>query len=249
MLMSVLSRELAFVSVPELCGARVLITGLTSKLGFDLARSFADHGARLILQSPEDSPEMTELAAVLAENAAEIRLFSDAFGSDDAAVRLVQTAAQDCGGLDAVIHLVSVSEADVARLDTPEDVEDLVSEVLRLPLLLTEVAANRMRLVWSEGSILTVVRVADATGGRGQMFSDVLRARLADMIRGQAEQWAEHGIRINAVGPPSSVAAMAGAAPASEADLAAIAITLASDKVRSVTGHVLDAEGASRRAC
>ena len=250
MLMSVLAQPSALSVSPELSGARVLITGLTSTQGFDLARAFADHGARLVIQSPEDSPEMTELAAVLAEGSSEIRLFSDPFESDAEAVRLVQAAAQDFGGLDAVVNLVSVGAGAVARLETAEDVEALVGKALRVPLELTEVAANRMRLTWTEGSILTIVRVADVSGGRGLMLAVVLHARLADLTRGLATQWAEAGIRINAVGPPSSVAAMGGAsASPSEADLAALALQLASHKGRSVSGHVLDAAGAARRWC
>src|SRR5690348_7766226 len=87
MLMSVISRSCELVAMPELSGARVLITGLTSACGFDVARAFADHGARLIIQSPEDSQEMTELTAVLAESASEIRLFNDPLQSDAEAVR------------------------------------------------------------------------------------------------------------------------------------------------------------------
>lgn len=249
MLMSVIARSCEVVALPEISGARVLITGLTATSGFDIARGFADHGARLILQSPDDSQEMTELAAVLAENAAEIRLFNDPLVSAADGARLVQDAVQHFGGVDAVINLVSVDAGAVRGLDTCEDVEELVSSALRLPLAVTDSAANRMRLVWTEGSILNVVRVADVAGGRAMMLADMLRAELALLTRGLAEQWAAQGIRINAVAPPSSIGAMGGAAPASDADLAAIALQLASRKGRSVSGHVLDAEGASRRWC
>jgi NAD(P)-dependent dehydrogenase (short-subunit alcohol dehydrogenase family) len=249
MLMSVISRSCEFVTMPELAGARVLITGLTSGCGFDVARGFADHGARLVLQSPEESPEMTELAAVLAENTSDLRLFNDPLRDDDEAQRLVQNAVKGLGGLDAVVNLVTVDAGAVARLDTADEVEALVARVLRLPLRLTEIAANRMRLTWVEGAILNVIRVPDARGGSAMMFADVLRATLAELTRGLAEEWAAHGVRINAVAPPSSIAVMAGDAAASDADLAAVALRVASSKGRSVSGHVLDAEGASRRWC
>ncbi|MCC7250715.1 SDR family oxidoreductase [Hyphomicrobium sp.] len=250
MLMSVIARECCSLALPELKGARVLITGLTSASGFDIARAFADQGAHLILQSPEDSPEMTELAAVLAESCVEIKLFNTPLESEEDAVRLVRAAAQDFGGLDAVINLVPVSAAAACAIDTAEDVEGLISDALRLPLRLTEVAANRMRLVWVEGSILNVVRVQDAAGGRAMMLADILRAELAELTRGLAREWGEHGIRINAVAPPSSIAVLGGDAhQASDADLAAMALQLASRKGRSVSGHVLDAVGAARRWC
>lgn len=249
MLMSVISRQCEYVAMLELSGARVLITGLTSSSGFDLARSFADHGARLIIQSPEDTPEMTELAAVLAESSSDIKLFNDPLQSDEEAARLVQSAVQEFGGLDVVVNLASVSSTAVAKLETVEDADALVAHALRLPLRLTEVAANRMRLVWIEGAILNVVRVPDVGGGRAMMLSDLLRAELADMTRSLAASWAEHGIRINAIGPTSSVAALGGHTAGSDADLAAIALQLASRRGGNVSGHLLDAEGASRRWC
>lgn len=249
MLMSVISRECSAVSMPELSGARVLITGLSSTAGFDIARGFADHGARLILQSPEDGPEMTELVAVLAENAPEICHFNTPLDSAADATRLVQAAVQNFGGVDAVVNLVPVAARAVQSLETSEDVERLISDALRVALCVTETAANRMRLVWAEGSILNVVRVPDRTGGRAMMLADMLRMELAHLTRGLAQQWAAHGIRINAIAPPSSIAAMSGDVAASDADLAAIALQLASAKGRSVSGHVLDAAGAARRWC
>lgn len=249
MLMSVIAREYSAVSMPELQGARVLLTGLTSSAGFDVARSFADHGARLILQSPEDGPEITELVAVLAECAPEVCHFGGRLESDEDTARLVQGAVQNFGGIDAVVNLVSIDARAVRSLETPEDVEDLVSNALGMALSVTERAANRMRLVWTEGSILNVVRVEDGAGGRAMMLADMLRMELSHLTRGLAQKWAAYGIRINAIAPPSSIGAMGGDVQASDADLAAIAVQLASATGRSVSGHMLDAAGASRRWC
>jgi NAD(P)-dependent dehydrogenase (short-subunit alcohol dehydrogenase family) len=249
MFMSVLTHPFALTGAPELAGSRVLITGLTSGLGFEIARAFADHGARLVVQSPEDSPEITELASLLAENSSEMRLFSYPLESEAEAVRIVQGAVKDFGTFDVAINLASVDTEAVAGVETAEEADALVADALRLPFRLTEVVANRMRLTHAEGSILTIVRGAEAVRGPGLMLADVMRAELQDMTRGLAAQWAEAGIRVNAVGPVSSVAAMDGAAVASEADLAAVALQLASRKGRSVSGYVLDAAGAARRWC
>jgi NAD(P)-dependent dehydrogenase (short-subunit alcohol dehydrogenase family) len=249
MLMSDIARASAFVALPELQGSRVLITGLTSECGFDVARAFADSGARLVLQSPEDSQEMVELAAVLAETSSDIRMFNDALTSEAHASRLVQDAVRAFGGIDIVINIASVDARAFARLDTHEDVEAVVSEALMAPLYLTEFAANRMRLVWTEGSVLNVVRLRNASGGRAMMLSDMMRATLADLTRALATRWAEHGIRVNAVAAPTSIGAISGSTAASDADLAAIAMQLASARSRGVSGHVLDAAGAARRWC
>src|SRR6185295_5964021 len=53
MLMSVIEGARSAPAYPELAGKRVLITGLSSSCGVDIARAFADHKARLILQFDE----------------------------------------------------------------------------------------------------------------------------------------------------------------------------------------------------
>lgn len=249
MFMSVIARCAESVVAPEITGSRVLISGLTSQTGFDIARAFADHGARLVVQSPDDSTEMTELAAVLAENSVDLRLFNDPLANDSDARSLIQAAVQDFGGLDMAVNLVSVDAEALDALDSFEDVEALAAQTLLMPLRLTEVAANRMRLVWTDGAILNVIKIGETRSGGATMFADVLHAMLADMTRGLAEQWAEAGIRINAIGPPSSVAAMGGARQATDADIATIAVELASEHARSVSGYVLDAEGLARHWC
>ena len=55
MLMSVIEGALSVPAYPELAGKRVLITGLTSRCGVDIASGFAEHKGRLVLQFAETS--------------------------------------------------------------------------------------------------------------------------------------------------------------------------------------------------
>jgi 3-oxoacyl-[acyl-carrier protein] reductase len=244
MFMSVVAHQSVASIHPELAGGRVLITGLTSASGVDIARAFAEHKARLVIQAPESSPEMTALATVLAESAAEIKLLNEPFASPDVATRFVQGAAQDLGGLDAVVNLISLAPSDVARNADLADVEAYVSHKLLPALLMTRVAANRMRLTWTEGTILNVTASTGPAGRRAAMVADVMQATLAAMTRGEAREWAEHGIRINAAGPCGP-----GRGLASSADVAALALHLASRKGKGLTGHVFDAAGIATRCC
>ena len=66
MLMSVIEGARSAPAYPELAGKRVLVTGLSSSCGVDIARAFADHKARLILQFDE----MNERTQAIAEIAA-----------------------------------------------------------------------------------------------------------------------------------------------------------------------------------
>ncbi len=251
MLMSVVSHADVAEIYPELAGARVLVTGLTPAAGVDLARAFADHKARLVLQTPGETPETTELAALLAQTASEIKLFTDPLGSGDAAIAFAKTAAQAFGGLDAAINIVSIQSSDLAGLTTTADIEALVSAKLGPALEMTRVIANRMRLTLGTGLVLNVVVAPAARTGAEAALIGVLRATLAAITRAEAETWASQAIRINAIAPRIALPGEtpSGACLTSEPDIAALALHLASKKGRQLTGHVFDAEGVAARDC
>ena len=251
MFMSVVESVPGVSAYAELAGARVLVTGVSSRLGIDVARAFAEHRAQLVVQADDDSDEMTALGVVLSESAAEIKFYSGAFPDADAAVRFAQGPAQAFGRLDAVVNLVEIQDGELRGLAELEDVEDFVSAKLLAPTLLTRVLANRMAVTWSEGLLLNVVARSSPADAQTAMLGSILRTALAAMTRTEAQQWAERGIRINAVGPRALLPDETGigACLASEADLAALALHLASRRGRQLSGHVFDAVGVARRGC
>lgn len=249
MFMSVFERAREVAAYPELAGARVLVTGVNSAVGVDVARSFADHKARLVLQIAENSPAMTELAAILADDAAELRMFEDPLVESDDGMRLVKSVMQDMGGLDTVINLIHIDPASLFEIESVDDVEGFIAAQIEAAAMITRVAANRMRLTLTEGSILNVVTMPSGRARRSGILADIARVMLADFTRAAAREWAEHGIRINAVGPQSSMAVLSGDTLTSDADLAALALHLASKGGRSLSGHVLEAEGLATRRC
>lgn len=243
MLMSVIEPELASSVYGELAGARVLLTGLTASGGVEVARSFADHKARLIIQTPDLSPDLVELTAHMAEQACEVRMFDEPVLNEAAAVRLAQKSATAFGGFDVVVNFIA-AEQPVGIADYDE-LSDYVSDTLLPATQITRVAANRMRLMRNEGLILNIVSMAPPADAREMAVSSLIRATLADLTRREAQAWSDAAIRINAIGPRSMDAC--GHCLASEPEIAALAMYLASRKGRQLTGQVFDAENASLR--
>lgn len=250
MFMSVVTHAPNVPVYAELAGARVLITGLSPSSGVDLARGFADHRCRLVVQTSTDAPETDALMTLLAETAAETEMFTAGLDTREAAVRFAQGPAQAFGGLDVAVNLIEVSAQDIAGRTTLDEIEDLVSEKLLASTLMTRVIANRMRLTLTEGLILNVVLMAPPVGDVEQVFAGILRTALATLTRQEAAQWADKAIRINAIGPRGAVdSACGGACLNSGSDIAALALYLASRKGRQLTGHVFDAEGVAANGC
>jgi NAD(P)-dependent dehydrogenase (short-subunit alcohol dehydrogenase family) len=244
MLMSVVDRSSSGSLYPELAGKRVLLTGVGLRHGVDIARVFADHGTRLVLHMTDTGAEADALLEVLARSAVELRVYSEPLEDSQAAVQFTQRAARAFGGLDAVVNLVEMTPEDVARAMLVQDVEELLAETLRAAWLVTRVAANRMRLTWTEGLILNILKMPPPRDARDSALGDVMRAALAAMTRSEASHWADQAIRVNAIGPRGRCGASpAGACMTSEPEVAALALYLASKRGRNLSGHVFDAEG------
>jgi NAD(P)-dependent dehydrogenase (short-subunit alcohol dehydrogenase family) len=236
---------------PELRGARVLITGLNSERGYDVARSFADAGCRLIIHTSEQSATTDAMLELLTSSDNDVAALHEPLTSNDAGVRLAQTAAQAFGGIDCVINLIDTPAEPLSPHADYDEIEELVSATLGPACLITRVAANRMRTTWVEGLILNVLTADAPINGAEATLQALLRQALAAMTRGEAHARAADGIRINAVAPLG--ASIDGrSAPdvlSSETDIAALALHLASKRGENITGVVFDAAGVASRRC
>jgi NAD(P)-dependent dehydrogenase (short-subunit alcohol dehydrogenase family) len=121
-----------------------------------------------------------------------------------------------------------------------EDVDRLIAAQLELPLLLSRIAANRMSVTWTQGLILNVATLAGRPGGARRAFATVAKSTLVDMTRAQAEEWAGRGIRFNAVAPETALAEP-GPRLTGEADVASLALYLASKQGKTLSGCVFEA--------
>ncbi len=246
MLMSVIDNSLTTARYGELAGARVMISGLSPSAGVDIARAFADHKARLVVQTVSaGEPETTALVAMLAETALEVAVFDAPLGTVDEARRLAQAASGTFGGLDAAINIATVNTAELANLGSIEEIEAFAARKLGPLLEATRIVSNRMRVMMSEGLILNVVMLNGPVSSGSSLIAGYLRSALAAMTKLEAEAAAPHGIRVNAIGPRASLPGeRPSVALASEPEMAAVALYLASKRARKLSGHMFDAEGA-----
>lgn len=256
MLTSVISGSRNVRQYAELEGARALVTGIDAETGVDIARGFAEVGCRLVLQiEPDDTDDAAEKAAallrILANTATEVRATEQPLGDAETAVRFAQGAAQAFGGLDAVVNVIIPKTGAITSTSTVDEIEAAVSDTLRTACLVTRIAANRMSLTWTEGLILNVVLAPAPRTKADAAFTSILGQALAAMTRAEAAKWAQHGIRINAVGPRAGGidADATRSGLVGEADITALALHLASKRGHSLSGHIFDAEGIASRRC
>ena len=219
-------------------GKRVLITGVTSRRGIDIARSFTEAGARVILQSDEASPAIQALAELLAPDAAELSLHAAPLKTSEEIVTFARQVVAEFGGLDIVINIVDLDGAPPAALDSIEAVEAQVSDVLLKACLVSRVAANRMRLTLTDGVVLTFATLANDANSAERAFAQVVRSTLAAMTRREADAWAGQGIQFNAVAP--DVSGLGGGALGAETDVARLALYLGGGGGKTLSGQTFD---------
>jgi 3-oxoacyl-[acyl-carrier protein] reductase len=239
MLMSVIEGALSVPAYPELVGKRVLITGVTRRAGIDIARAFAERRARVILQFAEASAAMQAVAEVVAPDALETKVYGP-IGAGDDAVRFAKTAVQAFGGLDAVVNLVPLETARLDPAATVEDIDRLIAARLEVPLAVSRIAANRMSVTWTQGLVLNVATLTGRPGGSRQAFATLAKSCLVDVTRAQAEEWAGRGVRFNAIAPETALGEP-GPRLSGESDVASLALYLASDKGKALSGCVFEA--------
>ena len=243
MLMSVIEEAQSAPAYPELADKRVLITGITSDCGIDIARAFAEHRTRLVLQFAEASENMAAIAEIAAPSAAETMVFGPISGTSDALVRFARQAAKVFGGLDVVINLVPLAPIEFAAAMSMAAIDRLVADRLRCACVFSSIAANRMSVTLTEGLILNVAVLAEPARGRGQALAALIKAAVAAMTRLEAEEWAGKAIRFNAIVPQTLPI---GSEPVlrSEPDIAALALYLASCRGKGLSGLLFEAEAA-----
>jgi NAD(P)-dependent dehydrogenase (short-subunit alcohol dehydrogenase family) len=227
----------ALSAYPELAGRRVLMTGITSSHGIDLARAFAEHGVRLVLQVDEITPETEALIEVVAPDAAELHVDMGRFEGPDAVVGFARRAASVFGGLDIVINVVTLT-LDVRADRSQGAIEKRVSDVLTGPCLIARIAANRMKLLQNGGQILHVAVLPERATAIERVFAGLVRSTLAAMTCADAASGAADGVRVNAIAPAQvSSATELG----SEPDVAALALHLAAGRGHALSGLMFDA--------
>lgn len=245
MVMGVVESQVVALQHAELVGARVLITGLEARHGVEIARVFAEQGCRLVLQSPKIDTELEVVLELLAQDAGEVKVCEGAIADDAAAVRLAQSAVGAYGGLDVVINLARLDDAGLTARATQKEIEDRLVATLSGPLRISQIVANRMQLTWREGLLLNIVTQGAPETPAAAQLGRIARAALAALTRREAQRWADKAVRVNAIVPvdePGCALDAFETGLASEPQIAALALRLASKAGRSLSGLVFDAE-------
>lgn len=241
----------------SLTGRRILITGAGTGIGATTARLLVTRGARVAILDRDGAAASATAAALGADRA----LAAAGDVTDPAAVDAVLAAmTEHWGGIDDLVNNAGTWDHGPLLELSLERWRKVFEVNLMAPIAISNAAVPRMA---RGGSIVNVSSVLGQVAAPGRGPYCVSKSALIALTKMQAVEWAERGIRVNAIAPgyiindtTRAMAAAGGFDTAAinrrtplgrfgEEDEVAEGIAYLLDPRRAayVTGHVLEVNG------
>ncbi|MCU4160393.1 SDR family oxidoreductase [Acidiphilium sp. AL] len=243
----------------SVAGLAVLVAGGAGGLGLPISRELCRRAARVVI-ADIDEGKAAACARTLADAggwAAGIGIDVVATESCAAAIRQVE---ERCGGIDGLVNASGIyrvaSALELADADWERSIDINLTGAFRLAR-----AAGASMVRRERGSIVTITSVSSRVANRNYAAYAASKAGAAHVTRVLATEWAEAGVRVNALGPavtPTPLAAEIVSDPATREaalaripmrrfgtpeDLLATIVFLLAPGSRFVTGQVLYVDG------
>lgn len=218
---------------------RILIAGFDTPAGLAAAQAFAGRHARLVLQAAVSSADVAREAGHLAAQAKSVSLHATPFCERRHVIETVQAAVHTLGGIDAAVVAIDLKPDDLAAAAQGQGIEALLVAKLAPVLELVNVAANRMGLTWTRGTIFAVLSLPPVRDAREALVAQILKATLAGLVRREAERLAGQEIAVLAI-----VASPDADWSACTPDVGSLAARLACEDDGMLSGVVYEASNA-----
>jgi 3-oxoacyl-[acyl-carrier protein] reductase len=190
------------LSIPDLAGKAVLITGASTGIGAALAVGFAAQGALVGLHYNSSKEAAEGVAHTIVEAGGKVWLVrADATQSGEMRRAVDETAAH-FGRLDGLINNAGGMVARVPYAQMSDDHYDAVMDLNARSVLAASTAAIAHLKAQGGGFIINTTSIAarnGASNGAGLYGSS--KAFIANVTRGMAKELIASGIRVNAVAP------------------------------------------------
>ncbi len=243
-------------------GRTVLVTGAGGGVGEGIALACATHGANIVIAARRTETGDPVAAEIERRGGHAVSVRCDVADRDDVDAA-VATAVERFGGLDTMVHNA------LAPTGPPHQIEDVPVETWR-SMMDTAVRASFncaqaafAQLRERQGSLILLTSAAGVEGSPYIPAYGLVKAAQRGLAKSLAREWGPLGIRVNCIGPVAMTPAMKVSAEKSpvftdgllvgrtplrrigdpEPDIGPVAVFLASDLSRYMTGQTLIVDG------
>lgn len=182
----------------SLAGKVALVTGANTGLGQAMAVALAGAGAAVALvgrSAPDETAARIEAAGgrcapVLAD-----------LSSTEALPRVLDEAGAALGTPEILVNNAGIIRRADALTFSEEDWDTVLATNLKVPFFLAQVFAQRLQSERRRGKIINVASLLSFQGGIRVASYTASKSGLAGLTRLLANEWAGHGINVNAIVP------------------------------------------------
>jgi 2-dehydro-3-deoxy-D-gluconate 5-dehydrogenase len=240
-------------------GRTALVTGASRGLGRAMAVALAGAGADVVCASSRREGTDTTAEAIRDIGREAWQVGAD-LSDPDAVLRLAAEVEEVAGRIDILVNNAGTVRRHPADRFPYEDWRHVVQTNLDSVFLLTQRFGQRM-MVRGEGKIINVASLLSFSGGITVPAYTASKHAVAGLTKALANEWARHGIQVNAIAPgyfrtdntqalqddPERSRDISARIPAARwgepDDLAGAVVFLASSASDYVNGHVLVVDG------
>ena len=189
------------LTIPDLAGKAVLVTGGSTGIGATLAIAMGAQGMKVAVHYNSSQADAEEVVkTITAAGGTAVALKADVTRLDEVE-RLVTSAAKELGRLDGLVNNAGLMVGRMSYADVTPDYYDEVLNLNARSVVFASKAAIPF-LKQQGGFIINTTSIAarnGASGGAGLYGSS--KAFVSNVTRGMAKELIGFGVRVNAVAP------------------------------------------------
>lgn len=182
----------------DLTGKVALVSGANTGLGQGMALALAQAGADIVLIGRSDPKEtLAELAKLGVKTHS---ILTDLSKSDNVA-DIVSEAVSKLGRVDILVNNAGIIKRNEAIDFTPDEWDAVMNVNLRTLFFLSQAFARHLVAEGKSGKIINIASMLTFQGGIRVPSYTASKSGVGGLTKALANEWAQHGINVNAIAP------------------------------------------------
>lgn len=187
------------LSLFDLTGKRALITGSSRGIGFALAKGLAGAGAELLING-RDTEVLGNAAKTLADDGAKVTALAFDVTNPESINEAIDHAENEIGPIDILINNAGMQHRAPLEDFPPEKFDQLIKTNVNSVFYVGQAVAKHM-IKRGEGKIINICSVMSMLARPGIAPYTASKGAVANLTKGMATDWAQHGLNINGIAP------------------------------------------------